>query len=110
VNAQLARGDTLGCFYIESPAMRTLLAKLRCQDYLTLVAASSVIRPGVARSGMMQSYIERHNGRLFAYAHPKLGELLRETYGIMVYQEDVLKVLHYFAGLSLAEADLLRRP
>jgi error-prone DNA polymerase len=109
VNAQLARGDTLGCFYIESPAMRTLLAKLRCQDYLTLVAASSVIRPGVARSGMMQSYIERHNGRLFAYAHPKLGELLRETYGIMVYQEDVLKVLHYFAGLSLAEADLLRR-
>ncbi|MEM6344927.1 MAG: DNA polymerase III subunit alpha [Bacteroidota bacterium] len=109
VNARLAKGQTMGCFYIESPAMRTLLTKLRCKDYPTLVAASSVIRPGVARSGMMQAYIERHNGKLFSYPHPKLGELLEETYGIMVYQEDVIKVLHYFAGLSLAEADLVRR-
>ena len=109
VNQKLAQGDTVGCFYIESPAMRGLLSKLRCNDYLTLVAASSVIRPGVARSGMMQTYIERHNGRLFAYPHPKLGELLDETYGVMVYQEDVIKVVHGFAGLSLAEADMLRR-
>lgn len=105
----LRKGQTVGCFYVESPAMRGLLRKLACDDYLTLVAASSVIRPGVARSGMMRSFIARHNGEAFTYAHPKLGELLADTYGIMVYQEDVLKVVHGFAGLDLADADLLRR-
>ncbi|MCI4668304.1 MAG: DNA polymerase III subunit alpha [Bacteroidia bacterium] len=105
----LKSGRTVGCFYIESPAMRGLIRKLGCDNYLTLVAASSVIRPGVARSGMMRSFIERHNGLPFEYTHPKLEELLGETYGIMVYQEDVLKVVHGFAGLDLADADLLRR-
>lgn len=109
VQEQLAKGNTLGCFYIESPAMRSLLRKLNCDTYRTLVAASSVIRPGVARSGMMQAYIRRHKGEAFAYPHPRIGELLAETYGIMVYQEDVLKVVNGYAGLSLAEADLLRR-
>ncbi|MFY7828408.1 MAG: DNA polymerase III subunit alpha [Flectobacillus sp.] len=107
---QLSSHETMGCFYIESPAMRQLIWKLRCQDYLTLVAASSIIRPGVASSGMMRAYIERHhNPTNFEYIHPKMKELLKETYGIMVYQEDVIKVAHYFAGLSLAEADILRR-
>ncbi|MEZ4828765.1 MAG: DNA polymerase III subunit alpha [Bacteroidia bacterium] len=105
----LAKGQTTGCFYVESPAMRQLLQKLGCTDYPGLVAASSIIRPGVARSGMMRAYIARHNGESFACLHPHLEELLSETYGIMVYQEDVLKVVHGFAGLSLAEADLLRR-
>jgi DNA polymerase-3 subunit alpha len=100
----------MGCFYIESPAMRQLIWKLRCDNYLTLVAASSIIRPGVASSGMMRAYIERyHNPNSFDYIHPKMKELLSETFGIMVYQEDVIKVAHYFAGLSLAEADILRR-
>ncbi|MBK9453779.1 MAG: hypothetical protein IPN95_31180 [Bacteroidetes bacterium] len=59
--AELLRtGKTIGCFYVESPAMRQLLRKLRCDDYVILVAASSVIRPGVAKSGMMRQYIERH--------------------------------------------------
>ena len=53
LNHQLKSGNTIGCFYIESPAMRSLLNKLLCDDYLTLVAASSIIRPGVAQSGMM---------------------------------------------------------
>ncbi|MDQ3192749.1 MAG: PHP domain-containing protein, partial [Bacteroidota bacterium] len=57
VRAQLKSGDTIGCFYIESPAMRGLLKKLKCESYLTLVAASSIIRPGVAKSGMMKAYI-----------------------------------------------------
>jgi len=109
VRELLKSGRTVGCFYIESPAMRGLIRKLGCDNYLTLVAASSVIRPGVARSGMMRSFIERYNGKPFEYVHPKLEELLGETYGIMVYQEDVLKVVHGFAGLDLAEADLLRR-
>jgi DNA polymerase-3 subunit alpha len=107
---QIRSADTIGCFYIESPAMRQLLKKLRCDDYLTLVAASSIIRPGVAQSGMMKQYIYRyHNPNDFTYLHPKMEELLKETYGVMVYQEDVIKVAHYFAGLDMGEADVLRR-
>ena len=110
VKAQLRYARTNGCFYIESPAMRGLLKKLQCDDYLTLVAASSIIRPGVARSGMMREYIYRfHNPHKFKYVHPVMKEQLGETYGIMVYQEDVLKVCHKFAGLDLADADILRR-
>ena len=90
--------------------MRGLLRKLRCSDYKTLVAASSIIRPGVAHSGMMREYINRfHHPDTVDYKHPVLKELLAETYGVMIYQEDVLKVGHYFAGLDLAEADVLRR-
>ncbi len=108
--ALLHNGETIGCFYIESPAMRSLLKNLHCDDYLTLVAASSIIRPGVARSGMMRQYIERfHHPDNFRHLHPVLQEQLHETYGIMVYQEDVLKVCHHYAGLDLADADILRR-
>jgi DNA-directed DNA polymerase III PolC len=103
----------MGCFYVESPGMRMLLAKLRCEDYLTLVAASSIIRPGVASSGMMRAYIERFHmtqrGEKYESIHPKMDELMKETFGVMVYQEDVIKVAHYFAGLTLTEADVLRR-
>jgi DNA polymerase-3 subunit alpha len=74
------------------------------------VAASSIIRPGVASSGMMKAYIERHHAPdSYEPVHPLMSELMSETYGVMVYQEDVIKVAHYFAGLSLAEADVLRR-
>jgi DNA polymerase III alpha subunit len=90
--------------------MRQLLKKLRCDDYITLVAASSIIRPGVSQSGMMKQYIYRFpNPDKFEYLHPKMEELLKETYGVMVYQEDVIKVAHHFAGLDMAEADVLRR-
>ncbi|HEX3767228.1 MAG TPA: DNA polymerase III subunit alpha, partial [Puia sp.] len=107
---QIRKADTVGCFYIESPGMRQLLKKLECDDYLTLVAASSIIRPGVAQSGMMKQYIYRfHNPGDFEYLHPLMKELLEETYGVMVYQEDVIKVAHHFGGLDLAEADVLRR-
>lgn len=110
VKAQLKDGEANGCFYIESPAMRGLLKKLKCDDYLRLVAASSIIRPGVAKSGMMKEYIKRfHNPNSYEYIHPVMKEQLEETYGVMVYQEDVLKVGHHFAGLDLADADILRR-
>ncbi len=110
VNQRLVEGETNGCFYIESPAMRRLLRKLHCSDYLTLVAASSIVRPGVAHSGMMRTYISRfHHPENIDYGHPLLKELLKETFGVMIYQEDVLKVCHYFAGLDLADADVLRR-
>jgi DNA polymerase III subunit alpha len=113
VKEHLSNGDCIGCFYIESPAMRMLLAKLKADDYLRLVAASSIIRPGVSKSGMMREYILRFRDEArrekAKKAIPELYELLHETYGVMVYQEDVIKVAHYFAGLSLAEADYLRR-
>ncbi len=109
----ISQGKTMGCFYVESPAMRMLLGKLRCEDYLTLVAASSIIRPGVARSGMMRAYIERFHltqeGKTYESIHPAMDELMAETFGVMVYQEDVIKVAHHFAGLTLSEADILRR-
>lgn len=110
IAAQIKKADTIGCFYIESPAMRQLLNKLSCDNYITLVAASSIIRPGVAQSGMMREYIYRfHNPGKFEYLHPKMKELLEETYGVMVYQEDVIKIAHHFAGLDMGEADILRR-
>ncbi|MGM0472697.1 MAG: DNA polymerase III subunit alpha [Bacteroidota bacterium] len=107
---QLKSGETNGCFYIESPAMRGLLKKLRCDSYRGLVAASSIIRPGVAQSGMMREYIHRfHHPGDFTYLHPVMEQQLSETYGVMVYQEDVIKICHHFAGLDLADADVLRR-
>lgn len=113
IRSLLEKGNTMGCFYVESPAMRMLLGKLECQDYITLVAASSIIRPGVARSGMMRAYIERHHlvrqDKSYETIHPKMYELMQDTYGVMVYQEDVIKVAHHFAGLTLTEADVLRR-
>ncbi|MCB1048367.1 MAG: DNA polymerase III subunit alpha, partial [Calditrichaeota bacterium] len=110
VREMLREGRTMGCFYIESPGMQSLLRKLGCESYETLVAASSVIRPGVAESGMMQTFIERHRDpSKVEYLHPLMEEILSDTYGVMVYQEDVIKVAHAMAGMSLGEGDLLRR-
>jgi len=110
VRINLREANAIGCFYVESPAMRMLLTKLKAEDYLTLVAASSIIRPGVARSGMMREYILRYRvPQRRKEAHPVLYSIMPDTFGVMVYQEDVIKVAHYFAGLTLAEADVLRR-
>lgn len=106
----LRNAKAIGCFYVESPAMRMLLRKLQVDDYLGLVAASSVIRPGVAKSGMMREYILRFRfPERRKDAHPVMLDIMPETYGVMVYQEDVIKVAHYFGGLTLGEADMLRR-
>ncbi|MCB9245604.1 MAG: DNA polymerase III subunit alpha [Flavobacteriales bacterium] len=110
IKINLREGKAIGCFYVESPAMRMLLQKLRVDDYLGLVAASSVIRPGVAKSGMMREYILRfRNPARRPDPDDVMMRIMPETYGVMVYQEDVIKVAHYFAGLSLGEADVLRR-
>lgn len=111
INDLIKTAQCMGCFYVESPAMRMLLRKLEVDNYLGLVAASSVIRPGVAKSGMMREYILRHReeGRTEREAHPVMLDIMPDTYGVMVYQEDVIKVAHYFADLTLGEADVLRR-
>ncbi|WP_312079509.1 DNA polymerase III subunit alpha [Chryseobacterium sp.] len=109
-NEFLSVGKTIGCFYIESPAMRGLLRRLKCDNYKVLVAASSIIRPGVAQSGMMKEYIFRHNNpNKFEYFHEVFEKELGETYGIMVYQEDVIKIALHFGGLSAPDGDVLRR-
>ncbi|MBO3117971.1 DNA polymerase III subunit alpha [Winogradskyella sp. DF17] len=106
----LRNAKAIGCFYVESPAMRMLLKKLQVDNYLGLVAASSVIRPGVSKSGMMREYILRYRyPEKRKEAHPVLRDIMPETYGVMVYQEDVIKVAHHFGGLTLGEADMLRR-
>ncbi|WP_115460944.1 DNA polymerase III subunit alpha [Winogradskyella aurantiaca] len=106
----LRHAKAIGCFYVESPAMRMLLTKLQVDNYLGLVAASSVIRPGVSKSGMMREYILRYRyPERRKDAHPVLLDIMPETYGVMVYQEDVIKVAHHFGGLTLGEADMLRR-
>jgi len=106
----IREGRTIGCFYIESPGMRTLLKKTTCDTFEMLTAVSSIIRPGVAESGMMKEFIERHkNPKRRTYLIPQMEEVLGETYGVMIYQEDVIKVAHHVVGLTLEEADLLRR-
>lgn len=110
INERLKTGNTIGCFYVESPAMRQLLIKLQCDNYPVLVAASSIIRPGVASSGMMPAYIRHHhNPDEVKYLHPVMEEQLKETYGVMVYQEDVIKICIHFAGMDGTDADILRR-
>ena len=110
INKLLREATAIGCFYVESPGMRMLMIKLRTNTYLELVAASSIIRPGVASSGMMREYILRHRDpERIKQAHPVLLDIMPDTYGVMVYQEDVIKVANQFGGLDLAESDVLRR-
>jgi len=106
----LRAGRTVGCFQIESPAMRSLLRSLQASTTMDLVKALSLIRPGPSGSGMKERYIARHLGKEpTTYLHPKLAEILSDTYGVMLYQEDILKVASAVAGMTLEEADALRR-
>ena len=110
INNLLKTGGAIGAYYVESPAMRGLMQKLQTEDYLGLVAASSIIRPGVSSSGMKDEFIKRHRyPEHRKNANPILLKIMPETYGVMVYQEDVMKVANQFADLTLGEADVLRR-
>ena len=110
INNLLKTGGAIGAYYVESPAMRGLMQKLQTQDYIGLVAASSIIRPGVSGSGMKDEFIKRHRfPEKRKEANPILLQIMPETYGVMVYQEDVMKVANQFADLTLGEADVLRR-
>lgn len=107
--ALLQAGATIGCFQIESPAMRGLLRKLKADTCNTVIQAIALVRPGASGSGMKQHFIDRRQGReTVDYIHPAMETALGDTYGIMIYQEDVLKVAHAVAGMSLEEADGLR--
>ncbi len=103
----LARGDTIGVFYVESPAMRQLQKKTGKGDFEHLIIHSSIIRP--AANFYINEYIRRLKGGLYEPLHPKLEEVLRETFSIMVYQEDVSKVAMALADFDASSADDLRK-
>jgi DNA polymerase-3 subunit alpha/error-prone DNA polymerase len=103
----VARGRTMGCFYIESPAMRLLHQKAGNGDFDHLVIHSSMIRP--AANAYIQEYLRRLHGGAWDPIHPLLADVLDETFGIMVYQEDVSRAAMALAGFSDAEADGLRK-
>ncbi len=106
----LGRSDALGVFQLESSGMRDLLKKMKPSRFGDLVALLALYRPGPLGSGMVDDFIRRmHNPSLIQYDHPKLEPILKETYGIILYQEQVMKIVSDLAGFSLAKADLLRR-
>ncbi len=103
----IAQGRTMGCFYIESPAMRLLQQKTGVGDFEHLTIHSSIIRP--AANEVIEEYIRRLHGGAWRPIHPLLLDVLGETFGLMVYQEDVSRVAVKIAGFSHAEADALRK-
>ena len=103
----VARGETMGCFYIESPAMRLLQQKAATGDFGELVIQSSLIRP--AANEFVREYVRRLHGGSWEPLCPAMGDVLDETYGLMVYQEDVSRVAVALAGFSHSQADGLRK-
>jgi DNA polymerase III alpha subunit len=107
--AMLSTGDSLGVFQSESPGMRQLLRGLRVKGKRDLAIALSLIRPGPAAGGMKSEFIERHVKRKpFTYLHPKIEKLLGDTYGVMLYQEDIMRIAVEVAGYTVADADRFR--
>ncbi len=103
----IRRGDTVGVFYVESPAMRQLQQKCQCGDFDHLVIHSSIIRP--AANKYIREYVRRLRGGAYEPLHPIMDEVLSETYGIMVYQEDVSRIAMAMAGFNAVDADYLRK-
>ena len=110
VTAHIRSGETMGCFQLESPGMRGLIKKMKIEHVDDVITAVALIRPGAAGSGMKDIYIKRRAGlEQVDHVHPALAPALDSTYGVIVYQEQVLQVAHFVAKLSLSEADTLRR-
>ncbi len=108
--ALLGSGETTGIFQLESAGMRDLLIKMQPETFEDVTAILALYRPGPIGSGMVDDFIKRKQGKKkIKYDHPKLEEILKETYGVIVYQEQVMKIANSLAGFSLGEADLLRR-
>ena len=110
VFALLGRGDTMGVFQLESPPMRALLRSMAPTTFDDIGALIALYRPGPMSANMHNDYADRKNNRQpVSYFHPDAEELLADTYGLMIYQESVMRVAQKFAGYSLAEADNLRK-
>jgi len=106
----MREGKSEGCFYIESPGMIQLIRQTRCDDFEVLTAISSIIRPGVSNHGGKRQYVRRHLGlEPVSFLHPRLEPVLADTYGCLIYQEQVIRIAAEMAGMSLSEADGLRK-
>ena len=106
----LSRGDTSGVFQMESVGIRKILVKLKPDKFEDIIALLALYRPGPLGSGMVDDFINGKNGITeIKYPHPSLEQTLKETYGVILYQEQVMKIANIMAGYSLGEADLLRR-
>jgi DNA polymerase III alpha subunit len=101
---------TIGCFQIESPGMRGILKEINAHSIDDLMTALALYRPGPLTGGLKDAFVRRHLGQeSVQHLHPALAPLLADTYGVILYQEQVLRIANGLAGLSLADADLLRR-
>jgi len=106
----LASGDTTGVFQLESPGMKDLLIRLRPTSFRDIIALVALYRPGPLDSGMHDEFVRRKNGRLpVTYIVPELEPILKDTYGVILYQEQVMKIAGVLADYSMAEADNLRK-
>jgi DNA-directed DNA polymerase III PolC len=109
-SARVERGDTIGCFQIESPGMRATLREIHAKSEDDIMAALALYRPGPLSGGLKDAFVRRFKGEeKVQHLHPALAPLLEETFGVILYQEQVLRIAHELAGFDLSEADLLRR-
>ena len=109
-SARIKNGQTIGCFQIESPGMRATLREICASSEEDIIAALALYRPGPLNGGLKDAFVRRFKGiEPVHHLHPALAPLLAETYGVILYQEQVLRIAHELAGFDLAEADLLRR-
>jgi len=110
VSQMVSEGRTIGCFQIESPGMRATLKEVKARSMDDIMVALSLYRPGPLTGGLKDAFVRRHLGKEPTdYLHPALSTLLADTYGVVLYQEQVLRIAHELGGFSLADADLLRR-
>jgi DNA polymerase-3 subunit alpha len=108
--ALLCRGNSLGVFQLESDGMRDLLMRMKPEQFSDLIALVALYRPGPLNSGMVDTFVDtKHGHRQPDYPLPQIKEVLKETYGVIVYQEQVMKISNILAGYSLGDADILRR-
>lgn len=106
----LGRGDAIGVFQLESSGMRAILRELKPEVFEDIIALVALYRPGPLGSGMVEDFIKRKHGQSpIKYLHPSLEPILRETYGVILYQEQVMRIAGDLAGFTMGEADLLRR-
>ena len=108
--AMLCRGDTCGVFQMESSGMTALMKELKPTGFADLIPLVALFRPGPLGSGMATDFIERRHGRKkVTYPHPALEPILKETFGVILYQEQVMQIVQVLAGFTLGQADILRR-
>lgn len=108
--AMINRGETIGVFQLESPAQRALQSRFNASEFEDVVASMALIRPGPIKGNMVDPYVARRLGREeVSYMHPRLEPILKKTYGVVLFQEQVIEIGRAIAGFTPAEADQLRR-